>query len=114
MTLANPQPIAFDFVQRSPCMLRSNLLTNHTLVLLCIAQDRDARVRTIAERVGITERAVQAILGDLVGQGCLQRTRIGRRNRYRLVETALLGPWFAPTATIGDLIDGLLPIFGAS
>jgi len=59
-------------------------LTNHGHVLVCIASDPAIRGRDIAERVGITERATQAIVADLVAEGYLQRTRIGRRNHYRI------------------------------
>lgn len=59
-------------------------LTNHGHVLVCIARDPDIRLRDVAARVGVTERAVQSIVRDLEEAGYLQRTRIGRRNRYRL------------------------------
>jgi DNA-binding MarR family transcriptional regulator len=59
-------------------------LTNHAHVLICIAQDPDSRARDIAERVGITERATQAIISDLVADGYMVRTRVGRRNHYEL------------------------------
>jgi|GEM_PF-226569 len=57
-------------------------LTNHAHVLLCVWEDADARVRDIAPRVGVTERAVQRILRELEAAGYLQRQRVGRRNRY--------------------------------
>jgi DNA-binding MarR family transcriptional regulator len=57
-------------------------VTNHTQVLLCIARDPDVRLRDVAEMVGITERAVQRIVADLVGASYLERERAGRRNRY--------------------------------
>jgi len=57
-------------------------LTNHAHVLLCVWEDADARVRDIAPRVGVTERAVQRILQELEAAGYLQRQRVGRRNRY--------------------------------
>lgn len=57
-------------------------LTNHTHVLVCITRDPAATVRTIADQVGITERAVQRIVGELVEEGYLSRTRDGRRNEY--------------------------------
>ena len=57
-------------------------VTNHTQVLLCIARDPDVRLRDVAEMVGITERAVQRIVADLVESGFLQRERVGRRSRY--------------------------------
>ena len=40
-------------------------LSNHGHVLLCVARDPNIRVREIAQAVGITERAVQRILGEL-------------------------------------------------
>ena len=57
-------------------------VTNHTQVLLCIARDPDVRLRDVADMVGITERAVQRIVADLVEAGFLQRERVGRRSRY--------------------------------
>lgn len=57
-------------------------LTNHALVLLCIARDPDVRMRDVAELVGITERAVQRIVAELEEAGYVERFRNGRRNRY--------------------------------
>jgi DNA-binding MarR family transcriptional regulator len=59
-------------------------LTNHTHVLVCITRDPHATMRAIAEQVGITERAVQRIIGELVLERYLTRTRDGRRNTYTL------------------------------
>ena len=60
-------------------------LSNHGHVLVAVAQDPEARVVDIAARVGITDRAVQAILNDLEQGGYLRRTREGRRNTYRIL-----------------------------
>jgi DNA-binding MarR family transcriptional regulator len=49
-----------------------------------VAADPGIRHRDVAERVGITERAAQRIVGDLVEAGYLERTKEGRRNRYQL------------------------------
>ena len=57
-------------------------LSHHSQVLLCIARDPDVRLRDIAAEVGITERAIQAIVNDLVDEGYVERSRIGRRNHY--------------------------------
>jgi DNA-binding MarR family transcriptional regulator len=57
-------------------------LTNHAQVLLCLAQTPDIRLRDVAERVGITERATQRILAELVEAGFVKTERVGRRNRY--------------------------------
>jgi predicted transcriptional regulator len=59
-------------------------LTNHTQVLLCIAHAPDVRLRDVADQVGITERAAQRILADLVEAGYVERKRHGRRNSYRI------------------------------
>ncbi len=59
-------------------------LSNHAQVLLCIARDRDTRLRDIAQAVGITERAAQRIVADLVEAGYVERERVGRRSHYRL------------------------------
>jgi hypothetical protein len=59
-------------------------LTNHALVLLTIWRDPDLTVRGIAERAGITERAVQRILAELQNSGYLMRQRIGRRSQYTI------------------------------
>ncbi|MHC4887366.1 MAG: helix-turn-helix transcriptional regulator [Planctomycetota bacterium] len=57
-------------------------LTNHAHVLLCIAKTPDCRLRDIASRVGITERAVHRIVGDLTEAGYLDVQRDGRCNVY--------------------------------
>jgi hypothetical protein len=79
-------------------------LTNHAHVLVCIAEEPDARGRDIAARVGITERAAQAIVADLVADGYVTRTREGRRNRYEINPDApLRHPLDAPH-TVGELL----------
>jgi DNA-binding IclR family transcriptional regulator len=57
-------------------------LTNHAQVLLCLAETPDIRLRDVAERVGITERATQRIVAELVETGYVKTTRVGRRNTY--------------------------------
>jgi hypothetical protein len=69
---------------------RWSLLTPHALVLLCIAKAPDTRVRDIAELVGISERGAHQIVADLVGARYVQRTRVGRRNRYAIEEKTAL------------------------
>ncbi len=59
-------------------------LTNYAHVLLCIAQDPTSRMRDVAMKVGITERAVQHIVAELEAAGYLSRTRDGRNNRYTM------------------------------
>lgn len=59
-------------------------LTNHSHVLLCIAQNPRIRLREVAAKVGITERAVQRIVSELEDGGYLDHERVGRRNHYRI------------------------------
>ena len=61
---------------------RWTFVTNHTQVLLCLAENSEVRLREVAEAVGITERAAQRILADLVESGYVVRKRVGRRNQY--------------------------------
>lgn len=59
-------------------------LTNHAHVLIHLHADPDARVRDLAEGVGVTERSIMGILADLEEGGYVTRTRVGRRNHYRV------------------------------
>lgn len=59
-----------------------SFLTNHGLTMLCIAHDPRTRIRDIAASVGITERAAQRIVADLIEAGYVDRARDGRRNVY--------------------------------
>lgn len=59
-------------------------LSNHAHVLLLIARDPAVKLRDVAARVGITERAVQRIVAELEAATYLERQREGRRNRYRV------------------------------
>jgi hypothetical protein len=79
-------------------------LTNHALVLLCIARDPGARLRDIAASVGITERSAFGIVSDLTVSGYIVKEKGGRRNRYR-VETQRPVPESAGrNIAIGDLL----------
>lgn len=82
-------------------------LTNHAQVLVCIADEPDVRGRDIAERVGITERAAQSIIADLVECGYVTRTREGRRNRYAINRKGRLRHPMQTDHTIGELLVAL-------
>jgi len=82
-------------------------LTNHTHVLLCIARDPEARLRDVAGLVGITERAAQRILADLVASGYVSRQRVGRRNSYALVPDLPLRHPLERQCAVGTLLSAL-------
>jgi DNA-binding Lrp family transcriptional regulator len=82
-------------------------LTNHAHVLVCIARDPRSRARDIAEQIGITERATQRILADLIADGYVERTKVGRRNHYAI---DLRGPLRHPIfreLSVGPLLEVL-------
>lgn len=79
-------------------------LTNHAHVLLCLASDPDARLRDVADRVGITQRAVQHILADLEAAGAITRERVGRRNRYAVHAGVSLRHPLEAAHTVGELL----------
>jgi DNA-binding MarR family transcriptional regulator len=84
-------------------------LTNHTQVLLCIAEDVDIKLRDVADRVGITERAAQRIVADLVEAGIIDRRRIGRRNHYLVNRQATMRHAAQANQQVGPLLDLLRP-----
>ncbi len=86
-------------------------LSNHTQVLLCIARDPEIRMRDVAEAVGITERAAQRILTDLIESGYVERERIGRRNRYSVNPKAEMRHPAQSEHEIGELLT-LLKLAG--
>jgi len=81
-------------------------LTNHTQVLLCLTRDPDMRLRDVAESVGVTERAVQRIVAELVDAGYLERSRVGRRNHYTVNRDHAM----RHVAQVGHQIGGLLDL----
>ena len=80
-------------------------LTNHSHVLLSIASDPDIRLRDIAVRVGITERAAQRIVNDLAEAGYVIPLKIGRRNRYQVDPTKTLRHPIEKHCQVQSLID---------
>ncbi len=79
-------------------------LSNHTHVLVCLAGDGNLTVRDIAQKVGITERAVLRIVAELEQGGVLEREREGRRNRYRIHSEVSLRHPLEAHCRIGDIL----------
>ena len=59
-------------------------LSNHGNVIVYIDEHRDARLREIADAIGITERATHKLVTELVEEGYITRTRVGRHNEYKV------------------------------
>lgn len=79
-------------------------LTNHAHVLLCLAENPEARMRDVAVRAGITERAVQRIVAELGQAGYLSHVRDGRANVYTVHESVHLRHPVERHCTTAELI----------
>lgn len=80
-------------------------LSNHGHVLACLARDPEARMRDVVDAVGITERAVQQMVSDLVAQGYLRKEKVGRRNQYEVVRDAHLRHELEAHVTLGAFVE---------
>ena len=80
-------------------------LTNHGHVLVCLASDTGARLRDVAQRVGITERAVQQIIADLEDGGYVVKSRAGRRNQYQVRRAGRFRHPLESQVRVGEFLD---------
>ena len=83
-------------------------LTNHSHVLICLAKGEEITLREVAMRVGITERAVLAIVKDLTLAKVLSVSKNGRRNVYRVNPQVHLRYPVEQHKTVGDLLKSIL------
>lgn len=58
--------------------------SNYAHVLVCLAENPRARLREVADRVGITERSAMRLITQLDEAGILRRVKQGRRNSYHI------------------------------
>ena len=84
---------------------RWTFLTNHAHVLVLLFQNPAITLREVARQVGITERAVQHIIAELETATILQRTRVGRQNRYTINLAVPLRHPIESHRTIGELLQ---------
>ncbi len=89
-------------------MVRWSFLTNHARALLFIAADPGARLRDLADALGVTERTAYGIVVDLTEAGYLVKERKGRRNQYQLQGHLPLRDSLSRERTIGELLDLLV------
>ena len=73
-------------------------------MLILLNANPDMVLREIAARVGITERAVQKIIQDLENGEFIERERVGRRNRYRVIRNKYLRHPIESHCKIDDLV----------
>lgn len=79
--------------------------TNHSHVLFYLYFHPNLPMRDIAVQVGITERAVQRIVKDLVDLGVLKVDKVGRRNSYTVQTAIPLRHTIESHRTVGDLLE---------
>jgi hypothetical protein len=90
-----------------------SFLTNHARTLLFIAGLPDARLRDVAEELGVTERTAYGIVVDLTTAGYLIKERDGRRNRYQVQHHLPIPDDLGRERTIGELLDVLVDTHSA-
>lgn len=82
-----------------------NFLTNHGRTLLLIAADPDARLRDLAEALGVTERTAYGLVNDLAESDYVVKEKDGRRNRYRVRTELPLEDPAIRDRTVGEVIE---------
>lgn len=87
-----------------------NFLTNHANVLLSVTEEPDIRLRELAVKVSISERAVKRIVADLENAGFISRERQGRRNHYLVHNDASISGPMTRGLQVGVLLAALLPV----
>lgn len=120
--MAEPSPRAngtraktsVDSGAREPREGTWGFFTNHALLLLAIGQDPNSTVREMAASVGVTERALVALLNQLEADRVIVRHRMGRRNTYSMDFDALRafprwspGDWPLPEPLVNMAVNGL-------
>ena len=83
-------------------------LSNYAHVLVCLAENPGARLRDVADRVGITERSTQRLITHLDEAGILTRVKHGRRNTYYINTHAHLRHPIEESCTVGELLKLVL------
>ncbi len=83
-------------------------LSSHAHVLVCLAENPRAKLRDIAERVGLTERTVLRLITQLDQAGFVKRSRRGRRNYYEIAASEPLRHPIEARCTLNRLLQAVL------
>ena len=83
--------------------------TNHAHVLFCLTDRPHIRLRDVAEKVGITERAVQRIVADLRHEGYIEVEKQGRRNHYKIHREKHLRHDIESHCSLEDILTDIFP-----
>lgn len=85
-----------------------NFFSNYAHVLVCLAGNPNARLRDVADRVGVTERTALRLVTELEEADLLKRVKEGRRNRYLINTLAHLRHPIESHCTVGELLATIL------
>ncbi len=85
-----------------------NFFSNYAHILVCLAEDPHARLRDIAQRVGITERSASRLVAELDRAGILSRVKDGRRNMYVIDTGQHLRHALEEHCTVGEMLAFIL------
>ena len=91
--------------KNDPQVGKWTFLTNHLHVILCLHREENVTVRQLATKIGITERSVQRILGELEEVKAISREREGRCNRYEINLKYRLRHPLERNHSIGELLN---------
>jgi len=80
-------------------------LTNHFHIIVSLSREPYSRIRDLSDEVGITQRAVQRILAELVADKVLKIRKEGRRNFYTINRKKRLKHALESKHNIGELLD---------
>jgi len=82
--------------------------SNYAHVLVCLAEDPQARLRDVAGRIDITERTAVRLITQLDEAGILKRVKEGRRNSYIIDTTKNLRHPIESHCTVGAWLATIL------
>jgi DNA-binding IclR family transcriptional regulator len=82
-------------------------LTNHALVLSSIARNPRLTAFEISQLAGITERSARKIIADLEADRYIEKTKVGRNNRYRINGNLSLRAGSLHDIPVGDFLATL-------
>ncbi|OGN98623.1 MAG: hypothetical protein A2Y58_00935 [Chloroflexi bacterium RBG_13_51_52] len=82
-------------------------LTYHGRVLVYLVKHPQATCREIAQEAGVTERAIQKVIHDLIADGYIIRQKVGRGNNYQIHPELPMRHRMEREHAVGDLIRAL-------
>jgi len=85
-----------------------NFFSNYTHVIVCLADNPNARLRDLADHVGITERAAFWPVTELEAADIIERIKAGLRNNYFINVDAHLRHRLKSHCTVGERIATIL------